>query len=144
MRSKRQAESLKRFINGQKVGHLATVDAENRPAVVPFCFVYDGKAFYSSLDEKPKRVSPERLQRARNVRRNPEVAVVVDHYEDDWGQLRFALIRGKARILESGREHDRAVALLRRKYPQYRKMRIDSRPVLRIKPWKIFEWSAKS
>lgn len=144
MRLKKQAKSLKRFINGQKVGHLATVDAESRPAVVPFCFAFDGKAFYSSLDEKPKRVSPEKLRRARNVRRNPEVAVVVDHYEDDWEQLRFALVRGRARILHSGREHDRAVALLRRKYPQYRKMRIDTRPVLRIKPWKIFVWSANA
>ncbi|HYK87709.1 MAG TPA: TIGR03668 family PPOX class F420-dependent oxidoreductase [Acidobacteriota bacterium] len=138
-----QAGSLKSFINAQRVGHLATVDAEDRPAVVPFCFVFDGNILYSSLDEKPKRVSPERLHRAQNVRRNPEVAIVVDHYEENWGELRFVLIRGRARILHSGREHARAVSLLRRKYSQYQKMRIDLRPVLRIKPWKIFEWSAK-
>jgi PPOX class probable F420-dependent enzyme len=138
-----KTKSLEAFMRSQRVGHLATVDAENRPAVVPFCFAYDGRILYSSLDEKPKRVSPDKLRRTQNVRGNPEVAVVLDHYEEDWEQLTFVLIRGKARILYSGKEHKRAVSLLRRKYPQYRMMRLAARPVLRIKPWKIFEWSAK-
>jgi PPOX class probable F420-dependent enzyme len=142
MHMTQRAEPLERFIKKQKIGHLATVDSENRPVVVPFCFVYDGRIIYSPLDEKPKRVSPEKLRRAKNVQGNPEVALVMDHYEEDWRRLRFVLIRGRARILHSGREHARAVELLRRKYKQYRKMRIDARPILRIRPWKIFEWSA--
>jgi len=147
MTNKKKAErerSIETFIRRQRMGHLATVDAQNRPVVVPFCFAYDGRIFYSSLDEKPKMVSPDKLRRTQNVQANPEVAVVLDHYEEDWGHLTFVLIRGKARILYSGKEHSRAVSLLRRKYPQYRKMRPAARPVLRIKPWKIFEWSAIS
>jgi PPOX class probable F420-dependent enzyme len=139
---KEREESIEKFINEQRVGHLATVDSENRPVVVPFCFVYHGNIVYSPLDEKPKRVSPEKLRRVRNVRRNPEVALVIDRYEEDWKRLRFVLIRARARILYSGKEHARAVGLLRGKYPQYRRMRIDARPILRIKPWKVFEWSA--
>ncbi len=135
-------KSFERVIRGCRVGHLATVDPENRPLVVPFCFACDGKVLYSSLDEKPKSVSPERLRRAKNIRDNPEVAVVLDHYEEDWGRLWFVLVRGRARILQSGKEHERAVVLLRRKYPQYRAMRIEERPILRIKPWRVFEWSA--
>jgi PPOX class probable F420-dependent enzyme len=147
MTNKKQAErgrSIETFIRRQRVGHLATVDTAGRPVVVPFCFAYDGKAFYSSLDEKPKRAAPEKLRRTQNVRSNPEAALVLDHYEEDWRQLRFALIRGRARILHSGHEHGHAVALLRRKYPQHRTMRLGTRPILRIKPWRIFEWSAKS
>ncbi len=131
-----------KFLRAQRVGHLATVDARGRPVVVPFCFVYDGKAFYSSLDEKPKKVSPEKLRRARNIRVNPEVAVVIDHYEEDWGKLKFVLIRGRARILYSGKEHARAVELLRKKYAQYRRMRLENRPVVKIIPWGIREWTA--
>ena len=131
------------FLQKQRIGHLATVDAQGRPVVVPFCFAFDGKAFYSSIDEKPKTVSPERLRRARNIRANPEVALVIDHYDEDWGRLQFVLIRGRARILHSGKEHARAVALLRKKYHQYRRMRIEDRPMLKIVPWKIFRWKAE-
>ena len=130
------------FLQKQRIGHLATVDAQGRPVVVPFCFAYDGKAFYSSLDEKPKRVAPENLRRVQNIRANPQVALVLDRYEEDWSRLRFVLIRGRARILRSGKEHDRAVTLLRKKYLQYRRMRIENRPVLKIVPWKVFRWGA--
>src|SRR5881397_2797005 len=95
------------FLRTQRVGHLATVDARGRPLVVPFCFVYDGKAFYSSLDEKPKSVSPEKLKRVRNIRANPEVALVIDHYDENWSRLKFVLIRGRAKILYSGKEQAR-------------------------------------
>ena len=126
----------------QRVGRLATVDNQNRPVVVPFCFVFNGKAFYSPLDEKPKKVPPERLARTRNIRANPDVALVIDHYEEDWGKLTFALVRGKATVLNGGKEHTRAVASLRRKYPQYRNMKLARRPILKIVPWKIVFWRA--
>lgn len=137
------ANSLRAFLLKQRIGHLATVDAQSRPVVVPLCFAYDGAAFYSSLDEKPKRVSPEKLRRARNIRANPEVALVLDHYEEDWSRLKFVLIRGRARILHSGKEHARAVKLLREKYPQYRTMRLETRPVLKIVPWKMHHWDSR-
>lgn len=135
-------KELERFLRTQRVGRLATVDAKGRPAVIPFCFAYDGKTFYSSLDEKPKSVSPEKLRRTQNIRANPEVAMVLDHYDEDWTQLKFVLIRGRARILRSGKEHGRAVRLLRKKYSQYKTMRLETRPVLKIVPWRIFEWTA--
>ena len=136
-------KALRSFMRIQRVGHLATVDNRNRPVLVPFCFVYNGKAFYSPLDEKPKTVPPERLARTRNIRANPDVALVVDHYEEDWRELMFALVRGKAKILNAGKEHTRAVASLRRKYPQYRNMKLANRPILKIIPWRIVCWSAK-
>ena len=134
---------LRAFIRDQRVGHLATVDNQNRPLVVPFCFVYNGKAFYSPLDEKTKTVPPERLARTRNIRANGDVALVIDHYEEDWRKLRFVLVRAKAKVLNGGKEHARAVASLRRRYPQYRKMLLANRPILKIVPWKIVCWSAK-
>ncbi len=134
--------SLRSFLRDQRVGRLATVDAKNRPVVIPFCFVYNGEAFYSPLDEKPKTVDPEQLARTRNIRANPDVALVVDHYEEDWRKLRFVLVRGKATVLSGGKEHTRAVAMLRRKYFQYRDMDLAHRPVLKVVPWKIVTWSA--
>ncbi|HTD48415.1 MAG TPA: TIGR03668 family PPOX class F420-dependent oxidoreductase [bacterium] len=125
-----------------RVGRLATADAEGRPHVVPICFVLDGRNLYSAIDEKPKRAAPRRLRRVRNIEANPQVALVVDHYEEDWRRLRFVLISGTARVIAAGQEHARAVALLRQKYPQYRAMRLEERPVIKISPRRVAAWAA--
>ena len=88
------------------------------------------------------RVAPRRLRRVRNIEANPRIALVVDHYEEDWRRLRFALVTGTARIIEDGPEHARAIALLREKYPQYRAMRLEDRPVLVISPNDVVTWAA--
>jgi PPOX class probable F420-dependent enzyme len=133
---------LTAFVRRARIGHLATADGKGRPVVVPCCYAFDGAVFYSPLDEKPKRVAPERLRRARNVAENPEVALVVDQYDEDWSRLRFVLVRGRATMLASGREHERALLLLRRKYPQYRSMQLESRPIVKIVPWRFRHWEA--
>jgi len=125
-----------------RVARLATADAGGQPHVVPVCFAVDGETIYTPLDEKPKRVAPRRLRRVRNIEANPRIALIVDHYEEDWRRLRFALVTGTARIIEDGPEHARAIALLREKYPQYRAMRLEDRPVLVISPHKVVTWAA--
>jgi len=76
------------------------------------------------VDEKPKRT--QELQRLRNIRHEPCVAVLVDHYDvDDWSQLWWVRMDGTARILEAADESDsderhRALNALRGKYRQYR------------------------
>ena len=124
-----------------RTGHLATADAKGVPHVVPVCFAFDGQRIYSPLDQKPKRTSLRRLKRVRNILDNPSVALIVDHYEEDWRQLWYILICGAAEILESGPEQSAAIALLREKYPQYRDMDIDENPVIRITPASVVSWS---
>jgi PPOX class probable F420-dependent enzyme len=131
-----------RLIRSARVAHLATADAGCRPHVIPICFVYDGKHFFSPIDEKPKRMAPRQLKRLRNIRDNPHVGLVVDHYDEDWSKLAYMLVMGTARILSSGQRHRKAVRLLRHKYPQYRSMAIDDRPMIVIKPGHIVTWSA--
>jgi PPOX class probable F420-dependent enzyme len=103
------------------VATIATVDPDGRPNLVPIVFVLDGDTLYSSVDAKPK-ASP-RLRRVDNIRADPErVAVLVDHYEEDWPTLWWVRLRGRGRVLESGQERDRAQQLLREKYTQYEDM----------------------
>ena len=85
---------------------------------MPICFAFAGETVYTAVDRKPKR-SP-RLKRLENVRQNPHVEVVVDHYEEDWSALWWVRLRGRGRVLDHGDERDRALALLAGKYPQYR------------------------
>lgn len=127
-----------------RVAHLATADREGRPHVIPVCFVCEGGVLYSAIDEKPKRASPRALRRVRNIEANPRVALVVDEYGEDWRRLRYVLVRGTAAVIDPGsEEHAGAVRRLRRKYPQYRAMRLEGRPLLRITPRRIVAWAAR-
>jgi PPOX class probable F420-dependent enzyme len=97
------------------VAHLATVGSNGRPHVVPVCFALDGDTLYTAVDAKPK--STRALRRLANIRTNPRVEVVIDHYEDDWSRLWWVRLSGLARVVE----HDACgLELLQAKYPQYR------------------------
>lgn len=130
----------KAFVRFARVAHLATADARAEPHVVPICFVFDGKEFFSPIDEKPKRVAPIRLKRVKNIQVNSRVSLVIDRYREDWRRLGYVLITGTAKILSRGARHRKAIRLLRRKYPQYRSMAIDERPIVVIKPARITSW----
>jgi PPOX class probable F420-dependent enzyme len=144
-------DSTRAFIEGHRVARLATADGDGRPSVVPICYVFDGGGIYSPLDEKPKRVASSRLKRVRNIEANPHVSLIVDDYSEDWGELQWVLITGLAEMLlppgdrggEAGREHTKAVALLRAKYPQYHSMAIDERMIIKITPTRIRRWGAR-
>lgn len=128
------------FIRFARVAHLATADGSGQPHVIPICFVFDGKNFYSPIDEKPKRVSPVKLKRLRNIAENSNVALVIDRYDEDWRTLAYILIFGKARILRRGKTHQQVVQSLRRKYRQYRTMAIQERPMIAITPKQFVVW----
>lgn len=128
-----------------RVARMATVDATGHPHIVPVCFVYDGHAFYTALDLKPKRVTPKRLARARHIKRKPDVALLIDDYQEDWKRLWYILIRGTATLLSSsnGEEHTVTCGLLRDKYPQYAAGLLpDDAPLIRIVPKRIASWSS--
>ena len=130
-----------RFLRSARSGHLATADAKGRPHVIPVCYVFDGDAIYSVLDAKPKSTPLRQLRRVRNILANPQVSLVVDHYEEDWSRLRYVLVSGEAGLLEAGEEWSRAIVLLREKYPQYRDMNLDESPVIKITPVRFTPWS---
>jgi len=135
-------EGIEAFIRSSRVARMATVDAAGFPHIVPICYAYDGSRFYSAVDEKPKRVEPGMLRRLVNIRANPRICLIIDEYDEDWSRLRFAIIRGTAGIESAGAEHNRAVNLLRKKYPQYRTMALAEviNPVIVITPKEIISW----
>jgi PPOX class probable F420-dependent enzyme len=109
---------LRRRVSSARVARLGTVGADGRPHLVPFCFVLDGDDVLSAVDAKPK--STTKLRRLRNVRANPRVSVLVDHYEEDWDRLWWVRLDGRAEVFEAGPQAERAVRLLSDKYEQYR------------------------
>jgi PPOX class probable F420-dependent enzyme len=103
-----------------RVARLATADAGGRPHLVPIAFAVVGETIYSAVDAKPKR--SRALRRLANVRENPAVSLLVDHWdEDDWERLWWVRADGEGRVLDPGdAEAARAVALLRERYPRQR------------------------
>ena len=135
-------DRIRDFLGRQRVARLATADASGAPHVVPICFVLLGDTAYIAIDEKPKTANFLRLRRLRNIAENPRVAVVADVYsDDDWSQLGFVMLRATARVITSElEEHTRAVAALRDKYPQYRAMALDDRPVIAADVTAVTAW----
>jgi PPOX class probable F420-dependent enzyme len=133
------SERQRSFLEEGRVGHLATADKEGAPHVVPVCYAVAGATLYITVDEKPKRAERP-LKRLRNIRDNPQAAFVRDRWDEDWRRLAWVMLRGPAEILDAGPEHDRAQALLRARYPQYRGMNLAPLPVIALRIARASEW----
>ena len=134
------SEMERLFLKNRRVAHLATADRNAAPHVVPVCFAICNDTLYVTIDAKPKRRLSTPLKRLKNIAENPAVAVVVDRYEEDWGQLGWVMLRGHAEILIDGREHDQAQALLSSRYPQLERMRIAELPVIAVRIVSATSW----
>jgi PPOX class probable F420-dependent enzyme len=103
-----------------RLARLATVGADRRPHLVPVVFALAGDTLYTAVDDvKPK--STQRLRRLRNIAENPAVALLADHYDEDWSALWWVRADGTARVLDpSDPEAGRARGLLAERYEPYR------------------------
>lgn len=133
------------FVQAQRVARLATSDAGGRPHAVPVCYAFDGARFFTPLDEKPKRVAPEALRRVRNILARREASLLIDRYDDDWSSLGWVLVHGTAGLLDPANPQDvtahaAALALLRARYPRYRTMALETRPVIALTPAAVSSW----
>jgi PPOX class probable F420-dependent enzyme len=130
---------MHRRVEAARVARLATAGADGRPHIVPISFALDGQNVYFAIDAKPKRTTD--LKRLRNISANPAVAILVDHYEDDWERLWWVRVDGTARVLSDEREIQRALDLLAQRYAQYRETR-PAGPVVAVSIDGLTGWTA--
>jgi PPOX class probable F420-dependent enzyme len=134
------AVEARELLASARVAHLATADADGHPHLVPITFAVEGDTILTAVDHKPKRTTC--LRRLANIKANPRVAVLADHYEEDWAKLWWARADGLGRVLEPGtEEHANAVAQLASRYPQYREQRPDG-PAIEISVSRWSGWRA--
>jgi PPOX class probable F420-dependent enzyme len=114
-------DAARQVLERWPVAHLVTLDASGRPAPVPVVFARARGRLWTAVDGKPKRGGE--LARVRNVRRDPRVSLLLDHYDADWRLLWWLRVDGAAALHQAGPGDDaavaEAVAALRSKYPQY-------------------------
>lgn len=86
------AEEVRRFLlEGTRTGKLATVGKGGEPHVVPIWFVLDGDDVIFTTGEGSTK--------ARNIRRDPRVAMVVD---DERPPFAYVQVRGRAEVSREG------------------------------------------
>ena len=131
---------------------LATSKADGSPRLVPIAYAAlpaaDPLVLYSAVDEKPKSIAdPMRLGRIRDITRRPRVSLLLDRWSEDWDQLEWLRLDGTASVLDPSvlaheAERQRAIDLLRQRYPQYESQQLETRPMIRIVIDHAVGWSA--
>lgn len=133
------SEEARLRLGAARVARLATVSAGGRPHLVPVTFALDGDLVYTAVDAKPKTTT--RLRRLSNIRANHRVAVLADHYDEDWSALWWVRADGEASILDDPAGMAGPAWLLADRYPQYRD-NPPAGPVIAISVDRWTGWSA--
>src|ERR1700728_1738296 len=121
-----------------RVARLATAGADGQPYVVPVTFAVDDDLIYITVDHKPKTTT--KLKRLRNIRENPLVALLADHYAEDWDQLWWVRVDGWMSIVEDERAVAHPIDALAARYQQY----LDVRPAGPVIVIQADNWSGWS
>jgi pyridoxamine 5'-phosphate oxidase family protein len=85
------------YLNGQRLGRLATVDAEGRPHVVPVAFRYNEE--FDAVDIGGHNFAGSK--KFRDVGRTGRAAFVVDDVLPPW-RVRGVEVRGRAEVRSEG------------------------------------------
>ena len=132
-------DGIHQRLSAARSATLGTTDGTGRAHLVPIVFAYRNGIIYTAVDSKPKATL--RLRRIRNIESNPQVSVLVDHYEDDWDRLWWIRLDGTAQIASDGPLRDTALETLTEKYPVYTGQPPPG-PAIVITAERIRSWSA--
>jgi PPOX class probable F420-dependent enzyme len=131
-------EEARARLAAARVARLATTGGDGQPHLVPVTFAVDGGVIYTAVDHKPK--TTPNLRRLRNIRENSRVAVLADHYAEDWDELWWVRVDGRASIVEDRVAMQHPLDLLAERYTQYRQAR-PAGPVIMIEAVRWTGWA---
>jgi PPOX class probable F420-dependent enzyme len=121
------------ILEGARRAVLSSLDKDGTPHSVPVTFAIVAGELVTAIDHKPK--SGRELKRLKNLRANPKATALVDRWSEDWDDLGWVMIAGRARIELPGT----GVAQLIERYPQYQE-RPPSGDVIVLSPERIRWW----
>jgi PPOX class probable F420-dependent enzyme len=121
------------FLRSNEVCRLATASKDGKPQVTPVMYALDGTSFVIAVDYGTKKL--------RNVKDNPNVALVVDRLRP----TRAVTVEGTCRVRERGAEYLRLLDLLMTRFEFYRKnpWGEGESPIFHITPNKAVSWGLR-
>jgi PPOX class probable F420-dependent enzyme len=137
------------FLIAARYAILATVDPKGTPRAIPVCFIAKsdnsgGLEVLTPLDDKPKSVEDKHgLARVRDIERQHDVSLLVEHWNEDWSKLGWLRLYGYATVLDPddwSHVYAEAVERLRAKYPQYATHDLESSPMIVINVERATTW----
>ncbi len=119
-----------KFLKSHELCRLATASKGAKPHVVPVIYALDGEDVVIAIDYRTKKL--------RNLRENPQVALIVDEYRPNRGLM----LEGDCQIFERGKEYLRLLKVLFDKFEYYRKnpWGEGESPILKVRPTKAASW----
>jgi len=114
------------YVERARVCHVGSAGRDAYPHAAPVSAAYDTKTrtLYFATDRGGRT--------ATNLRTRPRASVAVDDYAEDWNGLHGIMLRVRAHKLERGKEFERSVELLKKKFRQYRPMELDYIVALKV------------
>jgi PPOX class probable F420-dependent enzyme len=132
---------VRELIGKARRGVMTTVARDGSPHAVPVVFACNGDEIISPIDHKPKL--GVKLLRVKNLERDDRVTLLLDLWDEDWTQLVWLMIRGRATI--DAEPAPDLTNLLVSRYPQYEdevmggNAAVDA--LIRIRPTLLSWWS---
>ncbi|MHA2055496.1 MAG: pyridoxamine 5'-phosphate oxidase family protein [Candidatus Hodarchaeales archaeon] len=123
------SDDAKKFLEEGRVLRIATIDNNGSPRLAPFCYwIQDDKVYILTRPE---------TKTVRNLRKNPEAAIMIDYYDEDWSQLKFCMIKGKTALIEDKEKVLKLHSIRGKKYSQQGDPTGRVFTVIRLEPSKI-------
>jgi nitroimidazol reductase NimA-like FMN-containing flavoprotein (pyridoxamine 5'-phosphate oxidase superfamily) len=131
----RLKKKVARLIERERVCRVATVNESGMPHLVPVCVVVaNGKIYFGSGNDGRK---------VKNLEKNPQVAVTVDLYSDDWAHIKGVMVQGTAKLFAGGPRFRKIRDLLYVKYLPYRTdaaLGTSDSVIVEVTPTAAFDW----
>lgn len=121
-------EQYVNYLASHNLLSFATADDKGNPFVRSVEYVNDGPTIYFVTDAKSTKV--------KQLKKNSNVAFTVDEDLEDWSKIQGIQMRGIASIVGDTEEKEKALDLLRLKFPQLAEMPLEGMEpcVIKIKP----------
>ena len=129
-------ERIRALMEGARRGVMSTLLPDGSAHSVPVVFAVLEGEIVSPIDHKPK--TGEVMARVKNLAKDDRVTLLLDHWDEDWPQIGWVMVRGRATV-----DPEAPMSLMRAlnaRYPQYE---TDERhdALIRIHPTKILWWT---
>jgi nitroimidazol reductase NimA-like FMN-containing flavoprotein (pyridoxamine 5'-phosphate oxidase superfamily) len=114
------SKKVSKLIARERVCRVATAGEDDNPHVVPVCHVLAGEKIYFGSGTDARKVA--------NLRKNPQIALTVDLYSEEWSQLRGVTVQGTATLISAGPASSKSGPASTRSIPNTPRTRRSPRP----------------